>query len=238
MKKSLPLVWLILLLVSSREMQAQTSTVITITLKVSGNCDMCKERIETAAKGKGVKQASWDTETKLLTLTYDTLQTRIEKVHARIAEAGHDTDLKKAKNDTYKALPECCLYRDHSETMSVDPGNTRTSLVRGVVLEEDDRGNFRPLARATIAWLGTGTGTLTDSTGVFKIAVTPETDRLVISYAGYRPDTIAVQPATDLKIILAGNQQLGEVTLNSKLRSTYISSLSTIRTQVKTEKEL
>jgi len=238
MKNKIWLFLLFLLLVSKGVIQAQTSSVITITLKVSGNCEMCKERIEAAAKGKGVKEASWDADTKLLRLTYDTLLTRLEKVHARIAEAGHDTELKKAKNDTYKALPECCLYRDHNETMTTDPENTFPFMVRGVVLEEDVRGNFRPLSRASIAWLGTGSGTLTDSTGVFKINVTPETDRLVISYAGYRPDTIAVQPATDLKIILASNQQLGEVTLNSKLRSTYISSLSTIRTQVMTEKEL
>jgi len=238
MKNIIPLVLFSLLLFSRENLQAQTGSVITIALKVSGNCEMCKERIEAAAKGKGVKEATWDADTKLLTLTYDTLLSRIEKVHTRIADAGHDTELKKAKNDTYKALPECCLYRDHSETMSVDPGNTRTSMVRGVVLEEDERGNFRPLARATIAWLGTGTGTVTDSTGVFKINVTTETDRLIISYTGYRPDTIAVQPATDLKIILASNQQLGEVTLSSKRRSTYISSLSTIRTQVMTENEL
>lgn len=237
MKIVTPLV-LFLQLFSTANIQAQTPSVITITLKVSGNCEMCKERIEAAANGKGVKEASWDTDTKLLTLTYDTLLTRIEKIHTRIADAGHDTELKKARNDTYKALPECCLYRDHSEAMTNDPGNTITSMVRGVVLEEDDRGNFRPLPRASISWLGTGAGTLTDSTGVFKISVTPETDRLVISYTGYRPDTIAVQPATDLKIILASNQQLGEVTLNSKLRATYISSLSTIRTQVMTEKEL
>ncbi|HOZ68489.1 MAG TPA: TonB-dependent receptor [Chitinophagaceae bacterium] len=238
MKIIILLVLFFLLFFSRKDIQAQTSSVITITLKVSGNCEMCKERIEAAAKGKGVKEVSWDAETKLLTLTYDTLLTRIEKVHIRIADAGHDTELKKAKNDTYKALPECCLYRDHSESMTTDSGNSLISLVRGVVLEEDDRGNFRPLPRASISWLGTGAGTLTDSTGVFKISVTQETDRLVISYTGYRPDTIAVQPATDLKIILASNQQLGEVTLNSKLRSTYISSLSTIRTQVMTEKEL
>lgn len=238
MKIKILFVLLLLLQSSKGVLQAQTHSVITRTLRVSGNCEMCKERIETAAKGKGVKQASWDADTKMLTLTYDTLLTRIEKVHIRIAEAGHDTELKKAKNDTYKALPECCLYRDHSETMTTDPGSAPVSLVRGVVLEEDDRGNFRPLTRASITWLGAGSGTLTDSTGVFKINVIPETDRLVISYTGYRPDTIAVQPSVDIKIILASNQQLGEVTLNSKLRSTYISSLSTIRTQVMTEKEL
>ncbi len=238
MKNIVQLVMLLLLLGSIGDIQAQNSSVITINLKVSGNCDMCKERIETAAKGKGVRQASWDPETKWLTLSYDTLLTRIEKVHGRIADAGHDTELKKAKEDTYNALPECCLYRDTKQSSDPELHNHSVTVVRGVVLEEDGKGNFRPLPRATIVWQGTNTGTLTDSTGVFKINITDQTDRLVISYAGYRPDTIAVQPSTDLKIILASNQQLSEVTLNAKLRSTYISSLSTIRTQVMTEKEL
>ena len=60
----------------------------------------------------------------------------------------------------------------------------------------------------------------------------------MVSYAGYRPDTLSAQPTEELKIILGSNQQLGEVTLTSRLRSTYLSSLSTIRTQVMTEREL
>jgi len=238
MKNISKLVLLLALFCSIYPAAAQTNPVITVLLKVSGNCEMCKERIETAANGKGVKQVSWDPVTKILTLTYDTLQTRVEKIHSRIAAAGHDTELKKAANDTYKALPECCLYRDHGESMSSSPVNNKTAMVRGVVLEEDGKGNFRPLPGASISWLENTGGTVSDSTGVFKINVVGSTDRLIISYAGYRPDTISVQPSTDLKIILASNQQLGEVTLNSKLRSTYISSLSTIRTQVMTEKEL
>ena len=72
MKIIIPLVLFFLLLFSTEDIQAQTSSLVTITLKVSGNCEMCKERIETAAKGRGVKEASWDADSKLLTLTYDT----------------------------------------------------------------------------------------------------------------------------------------------------------------------
>lgn len=229
---------LILFIVVSGDIAAQNNSITTIFLKVSGNCGMCKERIEEAAKGKGVKQASWDPVTKLLTLTYDSVQTRVEKVQIRIADAGHDNDYKKARTDVYSALPECCLYRDHGEKMPEETGTMASSLVRGVVMEEDGKGNFRPLPGASVSRLSNGEGTISDSTGVFKIRVDGPDDRLVISYAGYRPDTLSVQPASDIKIILASNQQLSEVTLNAKLRSTYISSLSTIRTQVMTEKEL
>src|SRR5258705_5540282 len=69
-----------------------------ITLKVFGNCEICKHRIEKAAKGKGIKSAIWDVDTKILSLDYDPSITSPEKVQERIAEVGHDTQLKKAKD--------------------------------------------------------------------------------------------------------------------------------------------
>lgn len=43
---------------------------ITITFKVFGACDQCKDRIERAVKGKGVKTV-WDVDTKELLLVYN-----------------------------------------------------------------------------------------------------------------------------------------------------------------------
>ena len=41
-------------------------------IKVSGNCEMCKDRIETAAKSvSGVTLADWSTETKMLHVAFD-----------------------------------------------------------------------------------------------------------------------------------------------------------------------
>lgn len=80
--------------------------------KVSGNCDMCKERIETAAKSvAGVASAEWSTETKLLHVNFDSGKTSSDAIQKAIAKAGHDTEKHKAPDDVYKALPECCLYR-------------------------------------------------------------------------------------------------------------------------------
>jgi Cu(I)/Ag(I) efflux system membrane fusion protein len=80
--------------------------------KVSGNCEMCKERIETAAKSvSGVAFAEWNSETKLLHLNFDGGKTNIDNIQKTIAKAGHDTEKHKAPDNVYKALPECCLYR-------------------------------------------------------------------------------------------------------------------------------
>ncbi|MBL7969256.1 MAG: efflux RND transporter periplasmic adaptor subunit [Prolixibacteraceae bacterium] len=80
--------------------------------KVSGNCEMCKDRIETAAKSvAGVASAEWSTETKLLHVSFDGGKTSSDAIQKVIAKAGHDTEKYKAPDNVYKALPECCLYR-------------------------------------------------------------------------------------------------------------------------------
>jgi membrane fusion protein, copper/silver efflux system len=79
---------------------------------VSGNCEMCKDRIEKAALSvAGVKEAVWNIETDELALAYDNTKTSLLEIHRAIAAMGHDTSLLKADDEVYKALPECCLYR-------------------------------------------------------------------------------------------------------------------------------
>ena len=81
-------------------------------LAVQGLCEMCKDRIEKAAKSvNGVTSASWDIKTKQLHLNFDPAKTSVDAVAKAIAKAGHDTDKYKADKATYDALPSCCKYR-------------------------------------------------------------------------------------------------------------------------------
>ena len=81
-------------------------------IKVSGNCEMCKDRIETAAKSViGVSSVEWSAETKMLHVQFDGAKTNSDSIQKAIAKVGHDTEKYKASDDVYKALPECCLYR-------------------------------------------------------------------------------------------------------------------------------
>lgn len=82
----------------------------TTDFKVYGNCGMCKSRIEKAAKIDGVTSAVWSLETKMLTLQYDAQKVNLDDVHQKIADAGHDTEKVRAKDDTYSNLPACCHY--------------------------------------------------------------------------------------------------------------------------------
>lgn len=94
----------------------------TDTFKVYGNCNMCKNRIEKAAKLEGVTSAVWNVDTKIMTVTYDNAKVTNEDIQKKIAAAGHDTEKQTAKDDVYKKLPGCCLYdrknadkeKDHS----------------------------------------------------------------------------------------------------------------------------
>lgn len=79
--------------------------------KVYGNCGMCENRIEKAVKAiDGVSAAEWNKDNKILEVTFDDSKTSLEKIHQAIADAGHDTDMKKADDKTYNDLPGCCHY--------------------------------------------------------------------------------------------------------------------------------
>jgi len=81
------------------------------TFKVSGKCDMCKERIEKAAKSiKGVKSAQWNSETQKIQVEYNSMKTNNDAIQKAIAKVGHDTQKIKADDKTYNALPDCCKY--------------------------------------------------------------------------------------------------------------------------------
>ncbi|MBA4411275.1 MAG: heavy-metal-associated domain-containing protein [Bacteroidota bacterium] len=80
--------------------------------KVSGNCEQCKDRIESAAKSvSGVNSADWSPETKILHVQFDGAKTNPDAIQKAIAKVGHDTEKFKAPDNVYKELPECCLYR-------------------------------------------------------------------------------------------------------------------------------
>src|SRR5690606_23583629 len=78
---------------------------------VSGNCEMCKSRIEKAAKSvKGVISANWDVNAKVIHLDFDSKVTSKGDISKAIAKVGHDTELDKASKAAYDGLPSCCLY--------------------------------------------------------------------------------------------------------------------------------
>ena len=87
---------------------AQTS-LKTETIKVSGNCGMCKTTIEKAAAKAGAT-ANWDEESKELKVSYAVNKTSSDKIQKQIAKSGYDTQGFKATDKAYDKLHGCCKY--------------------------------------------------------------------------------------------------------------------------------
>ena len=97
---------------------AQTKTA---TLKVWGNCGMCKTTIEGAAKSSGATSANWDTKSKILTVSFKPGKTSEDKILKGIADAGYDNELYTAPDDVYNNLHGCCKYdRKNATTTDVE----------------------------------------------------------------------------------------------------------------------
>lgn len=83
-----------------------------IVLHAAGACGMCKERIEQAACSVvGVYSAEWNDEEQQVAVRYDSRRASKDAISKAIAKSGHDTDLHKADDAVYEALPGCCQYR-------------------------------------------------------------------------------------------------------------------------------
>lgn len=93
----------------------------TDTIKVYGNCGMCKKRIEKTVKVEGVTNAVWNPETKLLIVSYDPAKISNDDIQKKIAAVGHDTEKYSADNKVYSKLPGCCLYERKKETLNDEP---------------------------------------------------------------------------------------------------------------------
>jgi len=98
-------------------------------IKVKGQCDMCKNRIETAVKSlDGVNSAQWDKSNKSLTVSYDDKKTTTQKIQTSIAMAGHDTEMFSASESGYDKLPGCCQYkRDENRKKNCHHGTTESA---------------------------------------------------------------------------------------------------------------
>lgn len=80
---------------------------------VRGNCNMCKERIETALEdAPGIARADYDLDHNMAKVEFDSTLISTKQMHKVIADAGYDTQLKSADMAAYQLLPRCCLRKE------------------------------------------------------------------------------------------------------------------------------
>ncbi|MEQ3500663.1 TonB-dependent receptor [Tenacibaculum sp. SSH1-16] len=80
---------------------------------------------------------------------------------------------------------------------------------------------------ANVYWLNTNTGTTTNETGTFSIPYKKEYKKLIISFVGYKTDTINVSSTKPINHYLTESNTLNEVAVSAKKNSTQRSYLQT-----------
>ncbi len=113
MKSLLSMVAIILL--STNTISAQIKNSKTDTIKIYGNCEMCKAKIEKAGTQKNISKVVWSDETNMATITYDTKKTTTDAILKKIALVGYDSDKFLATDAAFKKLPGCCKYERPSK---------------------------------------------------------------------------------------------------------------------------
>ena len=105
-------IFIILLLVPFFSVSQSKSKTVKEDFLVSGNCNMCKNRIETATlKLNGVKYVNWNSKTSNFSIIYNSKKVTIDEIRSKIAEVGHDNGKYISTLETYDGLPDCCRYR-------------------------------------------------------------------------------------------------------------------------------
>lgn len=110
--------------------------------------------------------------------------------------------------------------------------------VMGHVYELKDDGSQEVLVGANVFWLGTTIGTVTNVEGHFNIKRVKNTSQLVISYVGYKSDTIETEGVSRIPIRLYSVKMLDDVVIQGSKATTIINSLEGINTITMTEDEL
>ncbi len=114
--------------------------------------------------------------------------------------------------------------------------------ISGVVYEQpanDEKGKLVPLAGASIYWLDTLLGTVTDTAGKFDIHPYDNLPhRLVISFVGFRSDTLLVERGDIfVEVFLQPFEDLDEVVVSARKAGAHISAFEPIHTEVITSAE-
>ncbi len=92
--------------------------------------------------------------------------------------------------------------------------------ITGTILEKSESSGNIPLAGANVYWQNTQVGAVTDFDGNFEIPYKTEYKKLIISFIGYKTDTISVNSAKKITHYLKSTANLDEITITSRKKAT------------------
>ncbi len=115
--------------------------------------------------------------------------------------------------------------------------SAQSQNISGIVLELDKNGAKQPLIGATVSWINTNIGVISNELGKFILSSDNISDRrLVVSYVGYQTDTLELK-GNEIEIILKSVLSLNEVLISWEKPGTLI-KLEGLKTEVIGAKEL
>ncbi|MEZ7916185.1 MAG: TonB-dependent receptor [Polaribacter sp.] len=102
--------------------------------------------------------------------------------------------------------------------------------LKGMIMDQENPKDNLGVAGATVNWLNTNIGTITNEKGWFTIPFKKEYKKLVISYIGYKTDTIIVRDLTPIHHFIIINNELKGITIRSKRDAVQKSLFATANT--------
>ena len=116
------------------------------------------------------------------------------------------------------------------------PYLSHSQSISGIVLEKKTDGKTEVIVGANIRWLNAKSGVSSNSVGKFMLAQKPENHQLIVSFVGYKTDTLMVHTTDYLTIFLEANTQLEGVTVRAN--ATQIDQINPIHTEIINQKTL
>jgi outer membrane receptor for ferrienterochelin and colicin len=93
-------------------------------------------------------------------------------------------------------------------------------------MEQNSKNQRIPLPGANVFWLNTTVGAMSSEDGSFKLPYDETYKKLIISYIGFRTDTLLIETPKSIFHVLRASDDLGEVTISTRKKSTATSYLS------------
>ncbi|MFK7811825.1 MAG: TonB-dependent receptor [Maribacter sp.] len=103
--------------------------------------------------------------------------------------------------------------------------------VEGMVMEANPENKHIGLPGANVYWMNSQIGTITNDEGLFSIPFSKEYNRLIISYVGFKSDTLTINEPKMLHHSLQPSNELDEVVVQKKrdaVQKTYFSAQNVI----------
>lgn len=115
------------------------------TVKIYGNCNMCKSTIEKVGNAGKTAKVEWNKDTKMASIAYDQKATTLDEILKRIALAGYDSDAFRAPNDAYAKLPECCQYDRPIKTITKAETAHKEHSGHDMAVGQQTQGQLKPI---------------------------------------------------------------------------------------------